>query len=134
MTICLTDDSLLFIHCPAFYGPILFICLFVFDNSSTFQFTFTLRINFRAENWSHFPCLALVKRQGQKFTSRMGMFCCCEIWPLWSCCSWRVPNSRLVTEPLPWKCSIGAKAEKGKKNPFTCLELDDSVFLVKCMK
>ena len=95
-----------------------FVCLFFFDNCSTFQFTFTLRINFRAENWSHFPCLALVKRQGQKFTSRMGMFCCCEIRPLWSWCSWRVLNSRLVTEPLPWKCRIGAKGEKGGGESF----------------
>ena len=34
------------------------VFFFFFDNSSTFEFTFTLRINFSAENWSLFSMLS----------------------------------------------------------------------------
>ena len=131
MTIGLTDDSLLFIHCPVFCGPV-FCFFFFFDNCSTFQFTFTLRINFSAENWSLFSMLS----SGQEVRSEVyiqngACFVAMKYGPFGVGAVEESPTQEWPQSPSPGKVGL---EKREKKNPFTCLELDDSIFLVMCIK
>ena len=132
MTIGLTDDSLLFIHCPVFCGPVFCFFFFFFDNCSTFQFTFTLRINFSAENWSLFSMLS----SGQEVRSEVyiqngACFVAMKHGPFRVGAVEESPTQEWPQSPSPGKVGL---EKREKKNPFTCLELDDSIFLVMCIK
>ena len=108
------------------------VFFFFFDNSSTFEFTFTLRINFSAENWSLFSMLS----SGQEVRSEVyiqngACFVAMKHGPFRVGAVEESPTQEWPQSPSPGKVGL---EKREKKNPFTCLELDDSIFLVMCIK
>ena len=104
------------------------VFFFFFDNSSTFEFTFTLRINFSAENWSLFSMLS----SGQEVRSEVyiqngACFVAMKHGPFRVGAVEESPTQEWPQSPSPGKVGL---EKREKKNPFTCLELDDSIFLV----